>query len=276
MKVACYAIKGHGKSSLTVGAMARGIEAAGDQAVIRADTEHAEPDCDAAVFWGYIETCQKIQRDYMKAGKPAVYLDMGYWSREGNAGYFKVAVNARHPTAYFRRVNHTGNRARKFGVDVKPWRAGRKILVAGMSAKAAWAERLEPVESWERRAIKAIRNITDRSIVYRPKPSWKDAAPIEGVEYSAPSERLDLDDCWAVVSHHSNVCVDGLLHGVPVFAWDGVAAQMGSNDLRLIESPVRPDGRQQWANDLAYAQWSVAEMSDGSVWRHLKSEGIIR
>lgn len=277
MRIACYAIQGHGKARLTCAAMVAGINRAGDTAVLRADTDHRAADCDAAVFWGYIETCQQVMRDYRAAGKPVVYLDMGYWQREGNAGFFKVAVNARHPTAYFQRVKHDGARARMFGVTPQPWRSGRHILIAGMSAKAAWAEKLEPAESFERGAIAALMKVTARPVVYRPKPSWKQAQPFYGYRYSPPDEPLAdvLRDAHAVVTHHSNVAVDGLVAGVPAFVWDGVAVPMGSQDLSMIEQPARPDDRAQWINDVAYTQWSMAEMADGSVWRHLKHEGLV-
>ncbi len=279
-RVACYAIKGHGKSELLVGAMARGAQHVGYQPIERNVTDHVEADCDVAVFWGFIEECQKIAADYTRLGKPWVYLDMGYWAREGgNAGHFKVSVNARHPTKYFQRFAHSQDRARKFGVDrVRSYRSGgRPILLAGMSAKAAWAEGLEPVESFERRCVAALRNVTDRPIIYRPKPSYKAAQPIEGTIYSPPEQNLAavLADSHAVVTHHSNVAIDGLVDGVPCFVWDGVATLMGSNDLREIETPRRPPNRLNFCADLAYCQWSVTEMHAGTVWRHLKSEGLV-
>jgi hypothetical protein len=35
-----------------------------------------------------------------------------------------------------------------------------------------------------------------------------------------------------------------------------------------IESPEMPD-RDQWLSDLAYCQWTPAEMRSGVVWKHL-------
>lgn len=237
---------------------------------------HAQ-DYDAAAFWGFIEPCQNVMRDFRAVGKPVIYIDQGYWGR-GKNGHFKVSVNARHPTAYFQRRPHRGDRARALGITAKPWTGnGGHILVAGMSAKAAWAEKLEPVESFERGAIDTLRKATDRPIIYRPKPSWKDAKPIEGIEYSDPLQSLAeaLTDCHAVVTHHSNVAVDGLVDGIPCFVWDGVATKMGSSDLRLIDKPLRPDDRDQWCADVAYTQWTMQEMRQGLVWRHFKDEGLL-
>ena len=84
-----------------------------------------------------------------------------------------------------------------------------------------------------------------------------------------------LKGAWAVVTHHSNVAVDGLLQGIPAFCWQGVAAPLSSQDLTKIETPVYPDGREQWTADIAWCQWSIAEMKAGLPWLHLKSEGLI-
>lgn len=258
--------------------MADGIKACGDEVSIRSETDHREADCDAALFWGFITPCQTIMADYRKAGKPVVYLDMGYWQRAGQDGHFKVAVNARHPTKYFQKVAHDDQRAKALGIAARPWRKeGRHILLAGMSAKAAWAEKIEPAERFERITIQALKNVTDRPIVYRPKPSWGDAKPIEGARFSSREERLEdvFSDCYAVVTHHSNVAVDGLVAGIPCFVWDGVATAMGSNDLKNIDRPCRPDDRDQWINDITYTQFRLSEMREGVAWRHLRDEGLL-
>lgn len=132
-------------------------------------------------------------------------------------------------------------------------------------------------EEWERNAVAALRKVTDRKIVYRPKPSWTGAKPIEGTSFSPRSESLNdvLRDCHAVVTHHSNTAVDALVAGVPVFCLEGVASPLALDDLASIENPVTPDGREQWAADVAWTQFSVKEMQCGLAWRHLKDEGVV-
>ena len=69
---------------------------------------------------------------------------------------------------------------------------------------------------------------------------------------------VDLKDCHAVVVHSSNVAVDALLAGVPVFCTVPCAAyRMGYADLSKIESPLYPDDREQWAWNLADQQWTL-------------------
>jgi len=263
--------------------MYNGVHRSGD--IARRCFEHeytGRVDHDVAIFYGLEGKMPQIFADYRSQAK-AVYVDLGYWGRrEGGrwSGYHKVSINDRHPTSYYRKRQHDADRLERFGIQVKPWRkTGSHILLAGMGDKGSQAEGY-PVEQWEREAITAIRQVTDRPILYRPKPSWKKAKPIvmAGVAYSAPHAREvedDLRDCWAVVTHHSNVAIDGLVAGIPAFCWRGVATEMALQDLKRIETPMFPDGREAWLRDIAYTQWSIAEMQSGAAWQHLKAEKLI-
>lgn len=271
--------------------MIAGIVASGDQPEVYWEHEYPHalerlgPDGlpPIALFYGLEGQLPLIFRDYaMKANRWAVYVDLGYWGRrEGGrwTGFHKVVVNARHPTAYFRKPQHDRQRINHFaGLLAQPWTlTGHHVLLAGMGDKGALAEGFKP-EEWERKAIREIQAVTDRPILYRPKPSWKRAQPIPGTLYSDPAQRLveqELENCWAVVTHHSNVAVDALVAGVPAFCWGGVAMELASQRLEQIERPGYPDRRDAWMADLAYTQWTPAEMASGACWRHLRSEGLV-
>jgi hypothetical protein len=259
--------------------MADGIRKCNDQVHdIRQEFYHG-PNDDAAVFYGLYEKLADAFVEYRRVGKMAVYVDLGYWGRtEGGKlkGYHKVSINSRHPTAYFQKRKHPDDRFKRFGLDIKPWtKSGGHILVAGMGAKAATVEGFKP-NQWEQLAINELRKHTDRPIVYRAKNSWRSAEPIDGTIFSwrEPLEEV-LENCWATVSHHSNVCIDGMLEGIPAFCYHGVASVMGLQDLSKIETPVYPDDRYQFMCDVAYNQWTPIEMHSGACWRHLKSEGLV-
>jgi hypothetical protein len=278
VEIAVYGIREHYRSHICTQAMAAGIAKTGDKPVMLWEHEYRGPVAQVAVFYGLEGNLPKIFSDYRSCGS-AVYIDLGYWGRRQGgrwSGYHKISVNARHPTDYFQRRRHDASRAKALGVVPQPWRRGQHILLAGMGDKGARAEGFEP-EAWERKAIEVLREFTQRPIIYRPKPSWKRARPLPGVGFSPRTEEVEtvLRNCHAVVTHHSNVAVDGIVAGVPAFAWAGVATRMGSQDLAHIENPPRPEGREQWIADIAWCQWSIAEMAEGLPWRHLKSEGLI-
>lgn len=279
--VMVYRIRSHHRSDTVCSAMVQGIKRCGDRVKERFESQYCQrPEADIAVFYGLEGNLRTIFQHYQREGHRAVYVDLGYWGRrEGGrwSGYHKVVVNSRHPTAYFQKRNYCPTRFHRFGIKPKEWQGkGRHILLAGMGAKGSWAEGFGQ-EDWERAQIQKIKAVTDIPIIYRPKPSWKDAQPILGSIYSPRTEPLEavLNRCHAVVSHHSNVSVDGILEGIPAYTWDGVARCMSGQDLSTINEPYKPDGREQWAANLAWCQWSIAEMQRGLPWKHLKDEGLL-
>lgn len=282
LRVAVYRFPHSRRSSFCAEAMARGIRAVGDEVHERSMAQYpGKPDTDVAVFYGFN---RELLEDYRAAGKKAIYVDLGYWQREGQTGHHKLGINSRHPTAYFQRKPHAPDRWNRLNVTIHPWRTPKNpnapIIVAGMSGKGATAEGFRP-EQWERDAVAQLKRHTKRPIIYRPKPNWTGSKPIEGSEYQrGDSQGRDVPSVLksgvhAVVTHHSNVAVDALLAGVPVFVADGICAPLALSDLSQIETPIYPDGREQWAYDAAYTQWTIAEMTAGVPWRHLKEEGLL-
>lgn len=268
------------RARLVCDALMHGIRICGDGARHTKEEFYNGPTSDAAAFYGLYGKIRQAFIHYRQPPRKAVYVDLGYWKRtEGGKihGYHKIAVNSRHPTAYFQQRNYPYHRFHQMGVPILPWKkGGRHILIAGMGAKAADVEGFKPTQ-WEQAAVEELQRYTDRPIIYRPKPSWRNYVHIDGTILSPGDQRIEdvLEDCHAVVSHHSNVCVDAILAGIPVFCWHGVASVMGLKDLSLIESPIYPEGRDQWAANIAWTQWTPAEIKTGAAWRYLKDEGIL-
>lgn len=280
VKVAAYILGNNGLAKRVVPLLVAGARRAGDEVTVMADTdfrlEHTQ-EYSTAIFWGYVLTLQAVMAGFNEAKKPPVYLDLAYWDRGRS---YKVSVGARHPTAYFQRVKHGSDRRVRYGVEPKPFaKNGRIILLAGMSVKGAWAEKEGEFGYYERQVVEELRKHTDRPIVYRPKNKGVSVG-IPGTKLSLMSEPLVplLRKSHAVVTRHSNVAVDGLVEGVPAFAKAGVASALGLQDLSKIETPYYPDeyAREQFLNDTAYCQWTEEELRDGTCWRHLKSEGLVK
>lgn len=278
-RVGIYFAPSNNRSRIIGQALLEGARRIGLAADLKASITYRGPptDYDTVIFYGLAAGLDRLFRDYRERRR-AVYVDLGYWGRRKLSrfdGYHKIAVNSRHPTDYFQKQAHPSDRFASHRVQIKPWRTeGSHILVAGMSAKAAAAEQLLP-NQWERKTIAELRKLTRRPIIYRPKPNWADAKPIEGSTFDRESKLEEvLRDCHAVVTHHSNVAVDALLAGVPCICPGGVASVLSGHSLEQIENPPTPDGRAQWAADLAYTQWSVDEMKQGLVFEYLQREGL--
>ncbi len=275
-RIAVYFAATNRRSRLIAHAMHKGIRRYEAQVELLPDHRYRQPRHDIAIFYGLAGNLRRVFHEYRAEGRKAVYIDLGYWGRRNKNrydGYHKLSLNGRHPTDYFQAVPHPADRFEHFGIDIAPWRqSGRHIIVAGMSAKGATCEGFVP-QQWEGQTITALRRLTDRPIVYRPKPSWIGAKPIAGSTFQPGIALVDaLDNAWAVVCHHSNIAIDAILAGVPVVCTQGVATKIASGDLSCIESLPMPDNRAQWAADIAYAQWSMDEMESGAAWLHLAEE----
>lgn len=282
LEVNVFYVRGNGRSQRLASALTAGARAAGYLTFARDDASHTAPRGEIAAFYGFEKDSPRIMRDYVASGRKVIFLDLGYWGRQSGGrfrGFHKVAVNDRHPTAYVMNGKLPLTRLQHQRVIVRPWRLQHEnshILLAGMSAKSAESYGLKP-EEWERWAASEIRKHTQRPILYRPKPSWRDARGIPGTNFDDPARNLELslNGCHAVVTHHSNVAIDALAFGVPAFVWDGAAAAVCPRDLSQIEAPPKVRHREKFLGNLAWCQWSVEEMINGSMFKHLRSEGLI-
>lgn len=280
MKVTVFYTNGNERSKIIGRALSAGIakHETGVRLVLSRDYR-GPPDSDVAIHYGFADRLKLIFDEHRIAGRKAIYVDLGYWLRRKRTrfdGYHKIVINSRHPTAYFQDRKHPSDRFNALGITIEPWRSeGRHVLVIGMSGKGALAEGFAP-EQWERRTIAKLRAITKRPIVYRPKPNWPGAKPIPGAVFQKDVPLADaLKDCHAVVSYHSNVAVEAIVAGVPALTTHGIASFMGTRNLEQVDNPYMPDCRAQWAADLAYTQWTIAEMESGAFWAHMKTEGLL-
>ena len=277
--VSVFYAKGNKRSEVITEAAYQGLLKIGDKPVLLDSKSYTGVNSDYAVFYGLASGLSKIFEDY-KREATAVYIDLGYWQRSIKTrydGYHKLVVNSRHPTTYFQRQAHCLQRFRDLNLKIKPWQKaeGGGILLASMSQKAAIAEGLLPF-AWEQQALRSLLKHTDRVVTYRPKPNCPRARPIKGALFDKRMALpLALQHCHAVVTRQSNTAVDALLSGVPVFCELGVASVMGHSDLTQIESPRYPDNREQWAADIAWCQFTTAEIKAGLPFKHLKNEWLI-
>ena len=153
-------------------------------------------------------------------------------------------------------MREVGNeRSNLFNYKMENWsRGGSHILVCPPSTAI---EKFLGIENWLTNTLEELRNYTDREIRIRDKRS----ALMNGRTLAE-----DLLNCHAVVTHLSNIAVDAVLMGVPVFvnklssAW-----HVSSGDLGNIENPNYPD-RELWLNSLLYQQFRISEFESGEVW----------
>lgn len=264
-------------------AFVNGLRVHGDEGVIRELTGEVQiaTDCDAACMVG-VKSRELFQANW-RAGVHTIMLDKGY-SRHKAPGpvrgweYWRVAVDAHHPTANLMQRRYKSDRFERLGIEILPWReTGEHVLIAGSSAKYHEFYGLKGPTTYAKGIVRAIRAVSDRPIVYRPKPSWRDAVPLTKTRFSQlPESMLDvLAGAWATVTHGSNACFESVINGIPcIILGDAVAKPLSSTDIADIEAPrlAGEAERLSWASALAYHQWTLAELYSGEAWATIKGQ----
>lgn len=281
MRVAFYASRGKKFDETIARHFRRGCRRLGDECEILATADwhgQVEATADLGVVVGVKNVSGPIFRAYRDAGKHAVFIDKGYTRiRGGPLGtlYWRFSVDEFQPLAYFQRQPRAPERWLALKTPLRPRQRGRKILYAGSSQKFCDWHCLGDATLYAERVLEGVRKHTQREIIYRPKPSWKNAVPVEGYGYSGAENKFiaDLMESYCLVTYGSNACFEALLHGVPtVVLGDGVTRPVSDTTVRAVDAPRMPslDEIRQLAFDLAYCQVALTEMADGLCWRLIR------
>lgn len=239
----------------------------------------AEKRYDLAVVVGVKGHSGPIFKAYRDIGKHAVFIDKGYTRlRGGPVGtlYWRVSIDSFQPLPYFQKRPRPDDRWGKLGIEIKPRQeGGEAILFAGSSQKYCDWFQLGSATRYADYVLKAIRERSSRPIIYRPKPSWADAVPIEGYEYSPDTDKFvtRLEQAHCLVTFGSNACFEALISGVPsVVLGEGITKPVSSTTVKEVDNPKFPDASvvYQLACDLAYCQYSLKEMFKGVCWQHVE------
>lgn len=272
------------RERILAAAFAEGVKAHGDDFETRALRPEIEvADCDVAIMVGV--KSRGLFRAHHAAGAHVIYMDKGYTRHAGKGPvktweYWRVAVDAHQPTAYFMRENRPADRWERLGLSFLPWRRsepGDYILLAGSSQKYHDFYGLSDPTKYASKIVYHLSQISRRPIIYRPKPSWKEALPVPGAAFSRGNEQIgDLLPRTAIlVTHGSNACFDAALAGVPsICLGPAVAVPISSTSFDDILAPRESSEseRLQWAANLAYCQWTQPEMASGEMWRYVRAE----
>lgn len=258
-----------------------GVRAHGDEIELRALQPTVEvANCDVAVMVGV--KSRELFRAHWQAGAHTIMIDKGYIRHSAKGPvkiweYWRCAVDAHHPTATLMKTARPFDRLEQLHIPLKPWRkTGSHIVMAGSSAKYHEFYGMKEPTNYAIKLTRHLKSITGRTIVYRPKPSWHEAVPVEGTVFSQGGQIEDvLKDAWALVTHGSNACWEAVVQGIPcIVLGDAVAKPISSQAVEEIENPlmVTPSVRAQWMANLAYCQWTQQEFASGEAWAILRPQ----
>lgn len=271
MKFGIFSKHGALNSGPVFNALTDAIKRKGWQALDHDDS------ADVAVIWsvlwdGRMKSNRQIWDRFKKNNRPILILEIGALDR---GKLWKVSLNGINGNGYFGPLANENTRKQKLGISLSPWRSGNNIILCGQHPQSQQWENMPPMNMWMNETIKTVRKYTDRKIIVRPHPRAKNilTEKFQNVEIQFPLHlpntydsfdfEKTLEEAWAVINWNSNPAVVAALRGVPVFVGtESMANAVGNLDLANIENPSKPC-RDQWANDLAYTEWSIDEIRKG-------------
>lgn len=215
----------------------------------------------------------RVIAEQKKRGLDCLILETGYIHRgDGPGNFYALGWNGLNGRADFRNLNSPPDRAGKLGVELKPRAYGERIVLCGQVPHDASLDFSNHTQ-WLLEAAENIQALCGREIIFRPHP--KALLPnIAGCRYSVKKPLLeDLGGAHCLVTFNSNSGVESLIEGVPVFAFDRGAMyyELANKTWLSLDNPELPD-RTQWLNDIAFAQWTPAEMRSGEAWCHIRKK----
>lgn len=207
------------------------------------------------ICYGQRWLVETVVPEALKSGRPFWQIDNGFWfpGRGSTKGYYRISYRGLSSV-----MMKDADRRRFITKQptFRPWRkTGRHVLFAHPGLYYGRCVGLD-MTTWINETRERLKAATSREIIEREKCCRR------------PLQR-DLQGCWALVTHSSNVAIDALAAGIPVFvAPTSPAAPVGNLSLEDLENPQMPY-LDAWWSSLRCQQFTVAEMANGTAYRLL-------
>jgi len=215
---------------------------------------------DVAVVWGHRDTVlHDIQKDnhYLVLERGHLHPRRTYtamsWDGLGRRGRYPKAPNGD-------RWNNL------FAGYMKSWKSGGShVVIFGQVLGDASLVGVD-FHAWVSDAVCSAR-VYGLPVIFRPHPrsaglgdNWRP----DGCEVSACSLESDLDRAAVAITYNSTSGVEAVLAGVPTVCCDpgAMAWPVAGHDIGKTITPYRTE----WAHDLAYTNWTLDEIADGTAW----------
>ncbi len=190
---------------------------------------------------------------------------------------YAVGVGGLKGQASYQNIASPNDRLKALNLTLKPYSgySPKFVLIIGQAYRGISSYDID-IRKWYKDTATKIKRHTKLPIVFKPHPKtvhnerqWitEKAFLRDNHNLFEWSQFVKIEDASAVVSYSSNASVDALLLGVPVIVCSqrNIAFPIVSN---AISDLSKPDGPEfpcparlgQFLADLAYAQWTPAEL----------------
>jgi len=211
---------------------------------------------------------RKLIKQCWETNKTFYYMDSGYvgnYKSKSNPYGWKLWHRiVKNDVQHSNIIDRPGDRWKQLDYPIENRKQGEHILLVTPSEKPCKFYGINK-EDWIKSTVKEIKKYTDRPIVIRDKAPRQQRITRTIFE--------DLNNCHALVTYQSIAAVESVLYGVPAFTLAPTAADpVCDKDLSLIEHPTQQDKDKiyKWACHLAYGQYHIDELKNGTAYRLLR------
>ena len=241
--------------------------------VINSDDFNYKDSEDPIVLRGILK--HKIMKRCWFGGRDFYFMDTGYMGNQPSPlnpmGWKYHHRIVKNDLQHDEIVNRPADRFKRLAIPLhRCKKGGRKILIAKPDEKPMKFYDLD-LDQWVQETIDTIKQYTDRPIEVRDRVKSR----TDRMVTNSLKEALD-DDVHALITFNSNAATEAVMYGYPAFTLSPThaAKPVTEQDLSKIETPYYPEMEkvEAWAHHLAYGQFHINELKDGTAWRILNGK----
>lgn len=222
---------------------------------------------DLAVIWAHRHT--EMFASQREAGNHYLVMERGYLGDIGmRRAWTSLGFDGLNGRARFPKAPDGERWERHFGRMMQPWKDSGDVAVVMGQVKGDASLRGFDIHDWYEVAACNLAAEWKIPVVFRPHPNDQTAKTPTGAQRHGGAIAELLGRARVVATFNSTSGVESVLAGVPTISCDkgSMAWDVTAHDW---DHCCKPD-RTKWAQDLAWTQWSDAEMSSGQAWEHLR------
>ena len=213
----------------------------------------------------------KIMQRCWKKNRDFYYMDTGYFgntvSRSNPNGWKLWHRIVKNDLQHTDIQTRPPDRLARLNIQFSSRRQGRRIVIAAPDDKPCRFYGIDR-KTWLDQTLQTLRSVTDRPVQIRER------SPVRSDRvHQDPLSRVLADDVHALVTFNSAAAIESIVSGVPAFvlAPTHAAAPVANRSLVTMENPFWPDPDllHAWACHLAYGQFHVDELRNGTAYRIL-------
>lgn len=260
MQIRCYVNTKQPHHCLHAEALQAGMRRHGHAASIN-QLEDYQPS-DLAVMWGHRR--ETIMRSQRASGLDYLVMERGYIGDRMH--WTSLGFNGLNGCAEFI-GNSDDSRGRQFHTLLQPWvdeREAEYYLICGQVLGDASLAHVD-YPAWVQSLPKEWNGLP---VLFRPHPLGAHHFVTDKPK-SRGSLEESLRKAKAVWTFNSNSAVDALINGVPAVTADPGSMVYSQTATSIDEALIYPD-RTRLLNQLAWCQWTLEELRDGTAWDHVK------